>query len=82
MTNNKTCKVKLTAHNDTDETSDSDAAGIDQARAESIKTYLMSKGIDGARIIIESKGDTLPADTTATEIGQAKNRRVTFTFVP
>jgi outer membrane protein OmpA-like peptidoglycan-associated protein len=82
MTTNTTCKVKLTAHHDSDETADSDAAGIDQARAESIKTYLMSKGIDGSRILIESKGDTVPADTTATEIGQAKNRRVTFTFVP
>lgn len=82
MTNNTTCKVKLTAHNDTDETADTDAAGIDMARAEAIKAYLMSKGIDGSRIIIETKGDTVPADTSATEIGQAKNRRVTFTYVP
>lgn len=82
MTNNTTCKVKLVAHNDTDETADTDAAGIDMARAEAIKSYLMSKGIDGSRIIIEAKGDTEPADSSGTEIGQAKNRRVAFVYVP
>lgn len=45
---------------DSDESEDSDAAGMDQSRADSIKAYLMSKGIDGSRIFIETKGSTVP----------------------
>ncbi len=82
MTNNTTCKVKLVAHMDSDESEDSNAAGMDQSRADSIKAYLMSKGIDGSRIIIETNGSTVPLDSSGTEIGQAKNRRVSFVYVP
>jgi len=82
MTNNTTCKVKLISHMDSDESEDSDAAGMDQSRADSIKAYLMSKGIDGSRIFIETKGSTVPLDSSGTEIGQAKNRRVSFVYVP
>jgi len=82
MKRNTTCKVKLTAHIDSDEANDSDITDLDLARAEAIKAYLMKQGIDGARVIIEVKGDTVPADTSATELGQAKNRRVSFTLVP
>lgn len=82
MTNNTTCKVKLVAHMDSDESEDSEAAGMDQSRAESIKAYLMSKGIDGSRIFIETQGSAVPLDSSGTEIGQAKNRRVSFVYVP
>lgn len=82
MTKNTTCKVKLVAHMDSDETGDSDAAGVDAARAEAVKAYLMSKGIDGSRITFETKGADVPNDSSGTEIGQARNRRVTFVYVP
>lgn len=82
MTNNTTCKVKLVAHADSDEVADEKVIEIDAARAEAIKSYLMSKGIDGARIQIENKADSMPSDSSGTEIGQAKNRRVTFTYIP
>ncbi|MBI3134249.1 MAG: OmpA family protein [Bacteroidetes bacterium] len=82
MTKNTTCKVKLVAHMDSDEAADTDVEGIDMSRAEAIKTYLMSKGIDGARITFETKGAASPGDSSGTEIGQAKNRRVTFVYVP
>jgi len=82
MNRNTTCKVKLTAHVDSDEAADSDITDLDIARAEAIKAYLMEKGIDGARIIIETKAASVPADSSATELGQAKNRRVGFTLIP
>lgn len=82
MTTNKSCKVKLVAHTDSDEAADSELSTIDAARAEAIKAYLMKQGVDGNRILIETKGNTVPADRSGTELGQAKNRRVGFTFVP
>lgn len=82
MTNNTTCKVKLIAHMDSDEADDSDLVGIDMARAEAIKAYLIKQGIDASRITIETKGAAVPTDSSGTELGQAKNRRVTFVYVP
>jgi len=82
MTRNTTCKVKLIAHIDSDEEGDNDLSGLDMQRAESIKKYLVKKGIDASRIIIETKGATVPSDQSKTELGQAKNRRVEFKFVP
>jgi len=82
MKRNTTCKVKLTSHVDSDEAADSDITDLDLARAEAVKAYLVKQGIDGARIIIETKADTVPSDTSGTELGQAKNRRVGFTLIP
>jgi len=45
-------------------------------RAETIKQYLMGKGIPGEQIILEWKGDTEPAASNDTEDGRKLNRRV------
>jgi len=44
-------------------------------RAESVKAYLVSKGVEPNRIYTEGKGEKQPAYTNKTREGRAKNRR-------
>ena len=48
---------------------------LGQHRAQSVKAYLVSKGVDGSRIYTESKGKSNPVASNATAEGRAKNRR-------
>jgi len=50
-------------------------------RAEAVKVYLMSRGIDGNRIYIEGKGKTQPLADNRTRQGRAQNRRVEIQVV-
>ena len=56
------------------------AAAYNQAlsvrRAEAVKAYLVSKGIESNRIYTEGKGLSQPVADNATREGRAKNRRV------
>ena len=46
-------------------------------RAEAVKAYLVSKGLEPARVYTEGKGETQPVADNATSAGRAQNRRVT-----
>jgi outer membrane protein OmpA-like peptidoglycan-associated protein len=48
---------------------------LSQKRAESVKTYLLKKGIDTKRIIAKGLGESKPIATNETAEGKAKNRR-------
>jgi OOP family OmpA-OmpF porin len=45
-------------------------------RAESVKAYLVSKGIEPNRVYTEGKGEKQPVADNKTKEGRAKNRRV------
>ncbi len=50
-------------------------------RAESVKAYLVSKGIEKNRIYTEGKGEKQPVASNKTKEGRAKNRRVEIEVV-
>ena len=50
-------------------------------RAESVKAYLVSKGIEKNRIYTEGKGEKQPVADNKTSEGRAKNRRVEIEVV-
>jgi OOP family OmpA-OmpF porin len=50
-------------------------------RAEAVKAYLVSKGIDKSRIYTEGKGKSQPVASNKTAAGRAKNRRVEIEVV-
>ena len=50
-------------------------------RAEAVKAYLVSKGIEANRIYTEGKGEKQPAADNRTKEGRAKNRRVEIEVV-
>lgn len=49
---------------------------LGQRRAEAVKAYLISRGVDRARIFTDSKGLGQPVASNKTADGRAKNRRV------
>ncbi len=51
------------------------------ARAEAVKAYLVSKGIEKNRVYTEGKGKKQPVADNKTKEGQAKNRRVEIEVV-
>ncbi len=62
-----------------------DAKGTDaynmalgERRAEATKAYIVSKGIDAGRVLMESKGERAQIPNSAGAAGEAANRRVIF----
>ena len=51
---------------------------LSQKRADSVRDWLVKKGIDPMRITAKGFGPDNPIDTNKTEAGRAKNRRIEF----
>ena len=56
-------------------------AKLSQERAEAVKKYLVSRGVDTARLIAVGYGSTRPVADNGTVDGRGKNRRVEFRLV-
>jgi OOP family OmpA-OmpF porin len=61
--------------------SDAYNQGLSVRRAESVKAYLVSKGIEKNRVYTEGKGEKQPVADNKTAEGRAKNRRVEIEVV-
>lgn len=55
--------------------------GLSIRRAETVKAYLVSKGIDSSRIYTEGRGKTQPVASNANPQGRVLNRRVEIEVV-
>ncbi len=74
-------RVEIIGHTDNTGTRDGNYS-LSQARAESVKSYLMQKGIPSSRFQkIDGKGQDEPVGENATAAGKAKNRRVVITLL-
>lgn len=54
---------------------------LSERRANAVKAYLVSKGVDAKRIFTEGKGEKQPVASNKTKDGRAKNRRVEIEVV-
>jgi outer membrane protein OmpA-like peptidoglycan-associated protein len=51
---------------------------LSQRRAEAVKTYLVDKGVDTARVETRGAGPDEPIDSNTSKAGRSKNRRIEF----
>jgi len=51
---------------------------LSQSRAETVREYMIRRGIDPSRLTAHGYGETRPIDTNRTDSGRARNRRVEF----
>jgi len=77
---NTATNVIIIGHSDNTGTSRQNM-DISMQRAQAVKTYLASKGVDAARISTLGKGETEPIADNSTEAGRAQNRRVEVVIV-
>ena len=67
--------IEIVGHTD-DKGEASDNMKLSELRAESVRDYLISEGVDASKMITTGMGETRPIASNDTREGRAKNRRV------
>jgi len=49
---------------------------LSEARARSVRDYLVSKGVSSSQLVVRGYGESRPIASNSTDAGRAKNRRV------
>lgn len=73
-------RIEISGHTDNTGSAETNKK-LSQARAEAVRTYLLSKGIDGGRINAVGFGPDQPVADNKTAAGRAENRRIEFKLV-
>jgi len=68
-------RVEVAGHTDSDGRAASNQR-LSQRRSESVRTYLISKGVRSANLTAKGYGETTPVASNSTRAGKAQNRRV------
>ncbi len=75
MTHRASARVRIAGH--TDGVGDPEEnQRLSEARAEAVRDYLVSHGIDASRVEAVGYGDTQPVASNDTDEGRAQNRRI------
>ncbi|MGB3930397.1 MAG: OmpA family protein [Sphingobium sp.] len=73
--------IDVLGHTDSDGT-DAYNQTLSERRAQAVASYLVSRGVQSARIATRGYGETQPIASNATEEGKAANRRVEIKIAP
>ena len=68
---------QIIGHTDSDGDANANLS-LSKRRAESVKNYLVSKGVSETRLQTDGKGESQPVASNSTSEGKAQNRRVEF----
>lgn len=71
---NPSLRIELGGHTD-DVGADAANLALSDQRAKAVRSYVVNKGIDAARITAKGYGETMPIASNDTEEGKAQNRR-------
>ncbi|MGE3062026.1 MAG: OmpA family protein [bacterium] len=77
LNDNPKVRIEIQGHTDS-VGSDSSNLSLSQARAESVRNYLVSHGIDPMRVVAKGFGEMMPVADNGTKDGRALNRRIEF----
>ena len=67
--------IDVIGHTDSDGTEEYNQA-LSERRAEAVRDYMVSEGVDGSIIDVSGQGESNPIASNATKEGRAENRRV------
>ncbi len=81
LTEHNKVKVEIGGHTDNIGVP-ADNLALSQQRADAVKNYLASKGVDPNRLTAIGYGQTQPVADNANAAGRAQNRRVEFKLLP
>ena len=81
LVNNPTVKVEVGGHTDNSGSAATNRR-LSQARANSVRAYLISKGVDGSRVTAVGYGPDRPVVGNNTAANRAANRRVELKQIP
>lgn len=77
---NPNVKIEVQGHTDSVGGANSNLM-LSQARAESVRNYLIMNGIESWRIIAKGYGESMPIADNGTNDGRARNRRIEFLII-
>ena len=81
LTERRDIRIRIIGHTDNTGNADQNLKVWGMKRAESLKAYMVGRGVNADQIECESKGQTEPVADNSTAAGRAQNRRANIKFL-